>query len=420
MKRNKALTEIGCTEPNELVKAPHTFVIHRGKVGSSVLTLVKDVRRVMEPYTASSLKVTKRNKIKDFVAVAGILHVSHFCIFTRTEQGTYLRVGRVPRGPTLSFKVHNYTLACDVISTLKKQYVFTKQFEHPPLIVLNGFTGEGRQLKLMASTFQHMFPSINLIKVDLSSVRRVVLINYDSTSKLIDFRHYAVRIVPVGVSKSVKKLLQNKVPDLSRYNDVSEFITNPVQLSESEADDETNQVVLPQKLTSRGNLASNTSAIRVVEIGPRLTLQLMKAESGFLKGDVLFHDFMTKTEREKQELKKKLMSKIELKAKRRRIQEENVRKKEVLKAMKEESLNKKKKKSKVEDEELSEDNDVDWYKKEVGEEPEAGTFNDPNRINLKRKRPTMLVRRKKVKENAGHKFSQKRGAVKAGKKRKFS
>lgn len=36
---------------------PHSFVFHRGQVGKNVGQLIQDVRRVMEPYTAESLKV---------------------------------------------------------------------------------------------------------------------------------------------------------------------------------------------------------------------------------------------------------------------------------------------------------------------------------------------------------------------------
>ena len=36
---------------------PHSFVMHRGDVGKSVLQLEMDIRNVMEPYTATKLKV---------------------------------------------------------------------------------------------------------------------------------------------------------------------------------------------------------------------------------------------------------------------------------------------------------------------------------------------------------------------------
>ena len=36
---------------------PHSFVMHRGDVGKSVLQLEMDIRHVMEPFTATKLKV---------------------------------------------------------------------------------------------------------------------------------------------------------------------------------------------------------------------------------------------------------------------------------------------------------------------------------------------------------------------------
>ncbi|XP_016131452.1 suppressor of SWI4 1 homolog [Sinocyclocheilus grahami] len=64
---------------------PHTFVFHRGQIGKNGAQLVADMRRVMEPFTARALKVRKNNVLKDFVAVAGPLGITHFSIFTKTE-----------------------------------------------------------------------------------------------------------------------------------------------------------------------------------------------------------------------------------------------------------------------------------------------------------------------------------------------
>lgn len=41
----------------EFKKAPHTFVFHRGVIGKNLLQLMLDMRRVMEPYTAATLRV---------------------------------------------------------------------------------------------------------------------------------------------------------------------------------------------------------------------------------------------------------------------------------------------------------------------------------------------------------------------------
>lgn len=50
--------------------------------------------QLMAPNTASSLKESKKNQIKDFLHVAGPLGVTHFLILTATHNASYLRVAK--------------------------------------------------------------------------------------------------------------------------------------------------------------------------------------------------------------------------------------------------------------------------------------------------------------------------------------
>lgn len=161
-KKNRVLDT---SEAPEVTKAPHSFVLHRGLTCPYITDLTRDFRQIMEPFTASSLKERKANKIKDFVSLSAVFHVSHMCVFNKAQTQLSFKAARLPRGPTLTFKVHQFTLARDVLAASRKQYYDEESFQHPPLVVMNNFTGEGKHLKLMASTFQNMFPSINLAKV---------------------------------------------------------------------------------------------------------------------------------------------------------------------------------------------------------------------------------------------------------------
>jgi len=98
------------------------------------------------------------------------------------------------------------------------------------------------------------------------------------------------------------------------------------------------------------------SAMRLVELGPRLTLEIVKVENGFGEGDVLYHKYVSKTQQEAKEIKEKVRllytyifknmyiyitlthsltqffvpqyeRKMSLKAERRQAQEENVKRK---------------------------------------------------------------------------------------------
>lgn len=71
-------------------------------------------------------------------------------------------------------------------------------------------------------------------------------------------------------------------------------------MSESEAeDDPASKVTLPQNLAARGANAGSKSALRMIELGPRMRLQLIKIEEGLVDGEVLYHQFIQKTEAEK-------------------------------------------------------------------------------------------------------------------------
>ncbi|MGH0170692.1 UNVERIFIED_CONTAM: hypothetical protein FKN15_059690 [Acipenser sinensis] len=348
----------------------------------------------MEPYTAESLKVRKKNVLKDFAAVAGPLGVTHFLIFTKTENSVNLRLARLPRGPTLHFKVAQYSLIKDVVSSLKRHRMHDQQFTHHPLLVLNNFGVPGMHVKLMATMFQNMFPSINVHKVSLNAIKRCVMINYNPETQLIDFRHYSLKVVPVGMSKGIKKLLQEKFPNMSKFEDISELLMKGANLSESEAelDGDHNTTELPQVYAGRGNMKAQQSAVRLIEIGPRMTLQLIKIDEGMCEGNVLYHAIVEKTEAEIQEMLARKQKKLKLKAERKLNQERNVAvKKEQRDENKKRSLEGIKKKlppkageegdsdaedpGKEEDQaaaDHSEDDEVEYYRQAVGQDPDEG------------------------------------------------
>ncbi|OZC12642.1 brix domain protein [Onchocerca flexuosa] len=300
----------------KLLKEPHSIVIHRGKVGQFVRSLEHDMRAIMEPFTASKLKVMKRNNLKDFIVNGAVLGVTHLLVLTRGENSITLRIIRSPQGPTLSFRIKEYTLARHIISASKRKMHFQRLFISAPLVVMSGFNSNcGRHVQLVQSIFQNMFPTVNVDTVDLSTIRRCILINYSITDNTLQLRHYAIKAIPAGLSKSTKKLIQSKVPDLSKYKNIEDYFLNPGQISESEYEFEQKEVELPQQLTTRGCLEGQKTNIRLYELGPRLTLQLMKIEEGVDEGEVLYHAYIIKSPRELIQLRKELPKKKKLKKK---------------------------------------------------------------------------------------------------------
>ena len=47
-----------------------------------------------------------------------------------------------------------------------------------------------------------------------------------------------------------------------------------------------------------GNGATQQSAMKLIELGPRMNIELFKVERGMCEGDILYHKFETKTPEE--------------------------------------------------------------------------------------------------------------------------
>lgn len=371
----------------------------------SLTQLVRDMRNVMQPHTAIKLRERKSNKLKDFVVMAGPLNVSHLLVFSQSESGTtQLRLGRMSRGPTITFKVENYSLAKDVRRILKHPKSVTKEskeYMHPPLLVLNGFTNPQKaepHEKLLITTFQNMFPPIQPHSTRLSSVKRVLMINKDPETGHIDLRHYAIDTKPVEGSKTVKKLinakhnLSKRLPNLGKATDVSDLILDPYAngagfTSDSEVEDdsivdvkEENTSTISKSKTEEDSPAepvtnARKKAIKLTELGPRLNLTMTKIEEGVCSGKVLYHHNIKKSKSEIAKLEAKHAERQKVKDERKKVQSENIASKKAKKDAKKERRKQREEERKIngeagEDSEEDEDSEDDKSENEDDSIPE--------------------------------------------------
>ncbi|KAF8392586.1 hypothetical protein HHK36_022931 [Tetracentron sinense] len=151
-------------------KIPKSFVFSRGKLPGSLKQLQLDLRKLILPHTALKLKEKKRNSLKDFLNVAGPMGVTHFLMLSKTETAPYLRVARTPQGPTVTCKIHEYSLAVDVAKSQLHPRCPQELFKNSPLIVLSGFGTGDQHLKLTTIMFQNIFPAID---VNTASARTI-------------------------------------------------------------------------------------------------------------------------------------------------------------------------------------------------------------------------------------------------------
>ena len=364
---------------DEAHKVPRSMVVRRGKAASVLVDLERDLRKVMKPYTAESLRESKKNSLKDFVNVAGPLGVSHLLILSASENASYLRIAKTPRGPTLTMKIKGYALTRDVLSVQTRPRIPDLLFKNPPLVVMNNFGSNEPHMKVAAALLQNLFPPIDVQTTHLKSCQRVVLLHMDKETEEISLRHYAVDASPVGVNKNLKKLVaKREVPDMGELQDVADLLERGGYASDSDVEENREtHVTLSHDFTGRANRATRRSAVKLQEIGPRLELELVKLQEGLCDGQVLYHAHIKKTEQEINKQEKAKKDKENLKASRKKQQEENVRKKQALEEAKKQEqreqnkahlAEKRKRKEIIAEatENASDDDDAAYYKQELG------------------------------------------------------
>lgn len=143
-------------------------------------------------------------------------------------------------------------------------------------------------------------------------------------------------------------------------------------------------VELPENFPGHAHSAaaqkSAQSAVRLQELGPRITMKLHKIQDGFAEGEVIFHAHVRKTEDEVEQLKKRKELEKAEKKKRQEEQDRNYKRKRGIN----EDGQDEEEQGEDEDErgqgdgaaeEAQSDNEEDddeYYRLEVGEEPPTG------------------------------------------------
>ncbi|KAH8055491.1 hypothetical protein JL721_10220 [Aureococcus anophagefferens] len=253
----------------------------------------------MAPRTALKLREKATNTLKDFVHAAQPLGVSHLLMLAQRETQVNLRIARLPAGPTLALKI----LAFELARTVRGAEAALRHdggLRDGALVVLNNFGADeaAPHVKLLRD-LEAMFAPIGVSTVKLADCRRVVLVERDPATDVLELRHYAIRASASGVSKTVKRVVEakGKTPDLSKLRDISEYVrglarpaNDDAYGSDSEAENDA-KVVLAGKYAGRSNVKHRESAIKLAELGPRLTMKLYKVQRGVCDGDVLYHAF---------------------------------------------------------------------------------------------------------------------------------
>lgn len=358
--------------------------------------------------------------MRDYTTMAGPLGATHLLLFSKSKTGnTNLRLALTPRGPTLHFKVESYSLCKDVAKGQRHPRGQDKTHTNPPLLVMNNFTSSDSEESsknnnkvpkhlesLMTTVFQSLFPPISPQTTPLSSIGRIMLVNREPPSSpsneeqepyILNVRHYAITTKRVDVSRRVRRLdpreQRNKdkrdrsVPNLGRLGDVSDYLLDPasggytstsdtemesdaeVEVAENAAKKVLNKRDLQrmkegEKKQSKTSKSVERRAVKLVELGPRMKLKLMKIEEGLCGGKVMWHDFNVKSQAESQETEETWEKRRKEKELRKKTQKENIERKRKAKAKDTEDGK--------QENEMDEDDDMeDWDSEDFEDEEDA-------------------------------------------------
>jgi len=360
-------------------KIPKTFILKRGDLPNPLKPVIGDMREVMYPHTAMKLRESSKNRLKDFISTGHGFGVTHMLLFSSTSTSNYLRFVKLPDGPTLTFKILNYSTHKDIVTSQKKPRIFGRTLA-APLLILNGFNNIGPNLtdenrpsanhyNLVYLMMQNMYPPLDLAKAKIHNTKKAVMFNLDQDTDTIDFRYYGLRATHTGINKNIKQLLEaKKAPNLKNFKDISEYILRENDyMSENEVEDTLEEEDIKAKGANKG---PKKMTVKLYEVGPRMTLQLIKIEEGLLKGNVVYHRLVKKTAEEVDKNRKKLKEKARLKEQMKKKQEEVVNEK-MSKKLKKEELKRKKQfldeqREKHEEKEEGDDEEFDKEMEEGG------------------------------------------------------
>ncbi|KAL7670459.1 hypothetical protein ACOME3_005394 [Neoechinorhynchus agilis] len=142
---------------------------------------------------------------------------------------------------------------------------------------------------MVAKVFQRSFPPINIQKIAFNELKRCVVVSYQGNDRF-EMRHYSInRSISHGCNRISKKLIDNKaLPDLSKFETLEDALRTEGGLG-SESDEDDGKCIIKE-----GNVQ-----IKLSELGPRLTFNLIEILEGVCTGNMLYPHF------EKREIRRK-------------------------------------------------------------------------------------------------------------------
>lgn len=340
-KRKKTKTHVPMSEL-EIDAVPKSVVLKRSSLSIDMKLLESEIRAMMGPYTALNLKESTKVTLKDINNTATNFGAKNLVFLSEKENRNYLRFALSPKGPTFTFQIKSFSLEKDLVKTDKVKSAGLVGLGAPFCVVSNLENFGNRKVsELLGNMLGGLFPKKSLLS--RKNIKRVVMFHYNEEEEQLEVRNYTILKTQTGVFSQISDLLKGKDFDFSKFNDAGELFASAAPPSNEQTDEE-----MKVKLNLN-------------EVGPRISLKLLKVEEGLMSGEVLYHALIQKSDSEREALRIKAAEKAETKRRNRETQENNVRRKEEEKEEKRKAKEAKykAKKAKAEGKELSADENAE-------------------------------------------------------------
>lgn len=308
------------------------IILRRGKVGVYLQKLIKELRSAFYPYCAINLKEKRKNSLKDFLSIVDVYGLSHMLAVTNSEKNSYLKIAKMPSGPTITYKINKYCFSSDINKDATTKKPLSKIFNQIPVVILNNFNtnleffGNEEPLKICSSMFQSLFPPLNFNEIDTNKLKRAFLVNLniDEGKPVFQMRLFDIDVIKASSKKTIANIINSKITDFSKFDNIADYVLKHSGYTDnSDNEGEDNNINLNLKEANNEN-GKKFNKIKLTEVGPRIDLSLVKIEEGFFKGNIAYHEFVKKSKKDIFENAKALKEKNKLKRIRANEQKKNV------------------------------------------------------------------------------------------------
>lgn len=227
---------------------PKILIISKWIQSKKFIILIKEFCSILSSYSISSFTNSIQTIILKYPKFCFASGFSHLIVFCSYKNKHFLKVFKTPRGPGVIFLINKYAIKNEVNTTS-----FFKPKFSSPVLLLNNFNSNKKNLQIISALVRQLFPDKKTNNCLIGKHSEIILFDLNSLHNEIEVRIYLIQ----GVSKLIPRYLRKnkKTIDLNFELFVKNNLGN-------------------NKITNYNNSSNNYATfIRVIEIGPRFTLE---------------------------------------------------------------------------------------------------------------------------------------------------